>query len=332
MTIRKTWRLFCLAVASFFWASCSNDSSTQPSESESPDSNSSADVGGDEESSDSSESVSSSSTAATENSSSDATGESSSSPVEYVLANDPSVTCEETTEQVYICGSTKGLTCDDYQRYLAKDTTLSQKILMGWEEALETCGAIQENVALYGIVYNPCMRPYADVPAMKCSDGNTYTNFKLDGNQVSISSSSSAASESSSSVAEDAVKNCPQEDFALFADVLADVQKELYVKVDNLINMNLTLSDTQKEYLEGMLDRDNQTMKGNLSPYLPGEDFDVMYQGLNYESKNWFNGYIAKTKTCADGTPETTEKYQQKYNAILTECMDLIEASVKAMD
>ena len=334
MTIRKTWRLLCLAAASFFWASCSNDSSTQPSESESPDSDSSADVNGDDSSSNSSEAVSSSSAATVgDKSSQSAAGESASSSVEYVLASDPSVTCEKITQQVNICGSVgKGLTCDDYERYLKKDTTLSQKILTGWEEALETCGAIQETVALYGVAYNVCSNPYAEVPAMKCSDGNTYTRFELDGNKVSISSSSSAEEESSSSVAEDAVTNCPQEGFALFADILAEVQKELYAQVSAKITEGTDLSNAQKEYLEGLLDRDNQTLKGNLSPYLTGEVYDVKYQSLSYESEEWFNGYIAKTKTCANGSPETTEKYQQKYDAILAECLALIENRVKSIN
>ena len=334
MTIRKTWRLLCLTAASLFWASCSNDSATQPSESESPDSGSSADVNGDDGSSDSSGPASSSSAEAAENKSSQsAAGESSSSSVEYVLASDPSVTCEKTTQWVNICGSVgKGLTCDDYKRYLQKDTTLSKKILTGWEEALETCGAILGYAPLYGVAYNVCSNPYAEVPAMKCSDGNTYTRFEVDGNKVSISSSSSAAEESSSSVAEDAVTNCPQDGFALFADILAEVQKELYAQIVAKIDEGTDLSDAQKEYLEGLLDRDNQTLKGNLSPYLTDEVYDVKYQSLSYESEEWFDGYIAKTKTCANGSPVTTEKYQQKYDAVLAECLALIENRVKSIN
>jgi hypothetical protein len=215
---------------------------------------------------------------------------------------------------------------------LGKDTTLSQKILTGWEEALETCGAIQEMVALYGVAYNVCPNPYTGVSVMKCSDGNTYADFKLDGNKVSISSSSSVAVESSSAVAEDAVTNCPQEGFALFADILAEVQKELYVQIAAKIDGDTALSDEKKEYLEALLDRDSLSLKGNLSPYLSGGNYSVMYQDLKRESEHWFNGYIAKTRTCADGTPVTTEKYQQKYNAILTECLVLIDNRMESIN
>ena len=43
-----------------------------------------------------------------------------------------------------------------------------------------------------------------------------------------------------------------------------------------------------------------------------------------------FDGYIAKTKTCEDGTPVITERYKQKYDAILAECIEIIENEVKA--
>ena len=329
MTIRKTWRLLCLTFASFFWASCSNDSATQVSESELPDSDSSTGADGDHGTSDSSKLMSSSSTATA--------GESASSSESYVLASDPSVTCELKSQRVEICESvTKGLTCDDYKRYLVKDTTLSQKILMKWEEELETCGAIQEMVTLYGVAYNVCGNPYVEVRAMKCSDGNTYTNFKLDGNQVSISSSSSTAAESSSSAAADAVKNCPQEGFALFADILAEVQKKLYQALSDEdvykeIIKGETLTEAGENYIKGLLDHENQALKGNLSPYIEDGDFDVMYQSLKYESENWFDGYIAKTKVCSDGSPETTKRYQDKYDAILDECIGKILTKARSM-
>ncbi|MBR2307320.1 MAG: hypothetical protein IKA48_09010, partial [Fibrobacter sp.] len=67
------------------------------------------------------------------------------------------------------------------------------------------------------------------------------------------------------------------------------------------------------------------TLRGNLYPYQRGQYYGLEYVSLKYDSECWFNGYIAKTKTCADGTPETTELYREKYEDIFWECLNLIE-------
>ena len=132
------------------------------------------------------------------------------------------MTCEEQKYRVAACSSTKGLSCDDYKRYLASDTSLSEKLLSEWEDKLQRCGAVQEPVVVYGVIYDPCATAYYEKVAMKCSNDSTYKDFKLDGNKVYTSIeeyneahgiSSSSVAESSSSQPEDLVQNCPQEGF-----------------------------------------------------------------------------------------------------------------------
>jgi hypothetical protein len=77
------------------------------------------------------------------------------------------------------------------------------------------------------------------------------------------------------------------------------------------------------------LDRENKTLKGPFSPYLPASYKSDSWL-IKEKSSAWFTGYIAKTKTCEDGTPVITERYQQKYDAILAECIEIIENEVKA--
>ena len=372
MTIHRIWRLCCLTVASFFWASCDSDSSTQATDSDIPEPDSSADY----EKSSSSEGASVSSSAAESSSSetslsssslaektpgssaenalsSSETAISSSSDVassastpQFVLARDASVICRDSSYRVAACSSTKGLTCDDYKKYLAKDTTLSKSLLTEWEDKLQKCGAIEEFVALYGIAYDPCATATKLVSVMKCSDGSTYKDFVQEGNLIytsteeyneahGISSSSVAeSSSSSSSEPEDLVKNCPHEDFALFADILAEVQKEIYERISLKLNdPGQSLTEAQKQFYEGLLDRDNKKLKGNLSPYYMDEyEYDVMHTSLSYESKNWFDGYIAKTETCAGGTSVTTERYQDLYDKILKECLDKLDRALSQIN
>lgn len=366
MFLRRVFRLGCLSIASFFWTSCSDDSCTQVpvTDPEIADPDSSTGSAGEEklssaadETPSSSESAeksalsSSSEEAVEESSSSEAVemssaeiasssseaSEVSSSSVEgYVLAKDSSVTCEEQKYRVAACSSTKGLSCDDYKRYLASDTSLSEKLLSEWEDKLQRCGAVQEPVVVYGVIYDPCATAYYEKVAMKCSNDSTYKDFKLDGNKVYTSIeeyneahgiSSSSVAESSSSQPEDLVQNCPQEGFALFADVLAEVQEDVYEKIIwALEEPSLGLTEAQRQFYEGLLDRENKKLKGNLSPYyMDGRDHDVLYTSLSYESKNWFDGYIARTKTCSDGTSVVTKRYREMYEKILKECFNIID-------
>ena len=372
MNIRKFWRLSCLTVASLFWASCTDSNPQFPvAQAANPDSSADANGGGLGEGSSSSavapESSSSenaaqssssdfpeSSSAAVESSSSEGSSSShssSSSAKIYALARDPSVTCDTVHTMVSNpnCQSSDR-DCDGYKKYLGSDTTISEQILTIWEEKLESCEAIPEMSPLvYGIGPIITCTPFYPVVYYKCSNDSTYSynNCWLDDNLIytnrqeyneahgisssSAPESSSSAPESSSS-AENLVKSCAQGDFALFVDILADVQKALYEKIVNELMKDSSLTESQTAYLESLLDRDNKTLKYNLAPYFT-ENGDVKYtNGLNYESKNWFGGYIAKTRTCADGMPETTKRYQEKYDAILAECLELIEWNSKLIE
>ena len=375
MNIRKFWRLCCLTVASFFWASCSESNPQFPmAQAANPDSSTDANGGGlgDEssssavapESSSANFFESSSSEIAPQSSSSDAPASSSSavesssseigssSSAEFVLARDPSVTCD--TVQTIVsnpnCNRSPGSDCDDYKKFLGSDTTISEKILNIWEKTLESCEAIPEmSSVVYGIEPTTSCLSFYPVTYYKCSndsmyeyincwleDNLIYTNTREYNEAHGISSnsapeSSSSAPESSSS-AEDLVKSCAQGDFALFVDILADVQTALYEKFSKQLEES-SLSEKGKLYLEGLLDYEKKALKTRFAPYmLRGYYDDSNSYGLEMsrETNLWFNGYIAKTKTCEDGTPVITERYQQKYDAILAECIEIIENEVKA--
>ena len=360
MNIRRLFRLSCLSVAGFFWASCGSDgdsptgadsgsdpessSETQPQTSSSAGPESS-DAVPESSSSDASEVSSSdavnSSSSETASSSSDQ-AESSSSAKKYILASDSSVTCTRERSSykdcVYSSSPSPSYSCMELQDFLKKDTSVTEKVLLAWEEKLESCGAVSMPVAVYGVFYDPCASaPTYTKIEMTCSNGIVYPDYRIDGDLVyknkeeynAAHGISSSSAESSSSVQEDLVQNCPHDDFSLFADVLADVQGALYEEIVKKLEEDTELSEAQKTYLEGVLDRENKKLKGNFAPYLEG-DFrvDEVLLGDNgthgVYSVNWFDGYIAKTKTCADGTPEITESYKASYDAIYEESLGLL--------
>ena len=363
MTIHKFFRLCSLTVASLFWASCS-DSDPQfyypqsakldPSEDVKESSSSEADSSSAEIESSSAESEESSSSAdeppeSSSETPSSSSANSSSSDVSssseserYILAKDSSVTCVKESQlfpSTSCQTSSDSYTCDDYKKYLGKDTSVTERVLNKWEDALEFCGAISEMPSVVYGVFPPACNPNAVYlsSVLKCSNDSTYRYYQLDGNLAYRNTqeyneahgiSSSSAPQSSSS-AEPLVQSCKQEDFVLFADILADVQKALYEKIVSELLKNASLTESQTTYLEKLLDRENKTLKGNFAPYRLG-NLEVEYTSMDGYSEYWFDGYIAKTKTCADGTPETTERYQEKYDSILAECLELIEKESKA--
>lgn len=351
MNIRKFFRLSCLTIASLFWASCDGDSDSSTNvmglnSGADPESSSDALL----QTSSSAEpnsadvvSVSSSSDVA-QSSSSDVEESSSSNDGRVKLSRDPSVTCTVKYTLGNDClssgSSEPSYSCMQLQEFLAKDTTVSQKILDKWEEKLMSCGAVQEPETVYGIVYTTCQHvviSYLD----DCTDGKRYDLYGQDDGIAYItkaeydevhSSSSVAESSSSSAQPEDLVTNCPQDSFALFVDVLADVQKEVYEKIVKVLDENDTLPEPKKAFLDSIINREEKTLNGNLHPYHPGQFYDLEYLSLKYESDYWFDGYVAKTRTCADGTPETTILYREKYDAILQECLDLINKELEMID
>lgn len=348
MNIRRLFRLSCLSVAGFFWASCGDDSNSQAPapEPEIPDPESSSDASGTvssssekavssakEEASSSSETASSSSSVESKQSSSSAGIASSSSKGEYILASDTSVTCDAVYEPGQTCVTY--YTCEDYQKYLGSDTTIAESLLMKWENKLENCGAVTNPVALYGVMYRARENCYSidELAGFKCSNDSTYAaeDFvwgdsvlyrTMEEFEAAYGISSSSAEDSSSS-SENMVKNCPQSEFSLFADILADVQGALYEKIVKNLEENTSLTESQKAYLEGILDRENKKLKGNFAPYLEG-DYPVEETTLGDYSVNWFSGYVAKKQTCADGTPQITESYKVFYDVIYDEALELL--------
>ena len=364
MNIRKFFRLSCLTIASLFWASCDGDSNSQGPDN-TPDPESSSDILGtsssaEPESSSDEMLPGSSSSEVPEVSSSDAINqsssetassssdqaESSSSAKKYILASDSSVTCTRERSSykdcVYSSSPSPSYSCMELQDFLKKDTSVTEKVLLAWEEKLESCGAVSMPVAVYGVFYDPCASaPTYTKIEMKCSNGVIYPDYRIDGDLVyknkeeynAAHGISSSSAESSSSVQEDLVQNCPHDEFSLFADVLADVQGALYEKIVNNLEENAELNEVQKTYLEGILDRENKKLKGNFAPYLEGdlrvEEVVLGEYGTHgVSSVNWFNGFIAKTKTCADGTPEITESYKALYEAIYEEALGLLNSQV----
>ena len=103
-------------------------------------------------------------------------------------------------------------------------------------------------------------------------------------------------------------------------DILADVQKVLYEKFAKLLEDFPNMNERDKRYLDELLDHEKKTLNGRYSPYLSGDD-DYAVSELRWMSEFWFDGYIAKTKTCEDGIPIMTERYQKMYNSIYDECL-----------
>ena len=213
MTIHKFFRLCSLTVASLFWASCS-DSDPQFYYPQSAKLDPSEDVGEDSSSSETSDAESSSS-AETESSSaesvessssagnppesfsetptsssanSSSSGVSSSSESErYILAKDSSVTCVKESQMFPSTScqtSSDSYTCDDYKKYLGKDTSVTERVLNKWEDALEFCGAISEMPSVVYGVFPPACNPNAVYlsSVLKCSNDSTYRYYQLDGN------------------------------------------------------------------------------------------------------------------------------------------------------
>ena len=329
MTIHKFFRLCSLTIASLFWASCGTDTNPQfpVAGATNPDSSADAGVGSlssassEIESSESAKPASSSSVA--ELSSTADIGSSSSENISsnsagYVLARDPSVACMDSSYVSHNCDSfEKRFSCDEYKKYLGKDSTISERLLAAWEEGLQSCGAISLPIAvLYGPVDTPaCAKPHTE-HIFKCSNGSSFAKYKLDGNLIYANEDEYDEAHGISYL----VKSCKQDEFVLFLDILAEVQKALYERLAKLQEDFPSMNEREKRYLDKLLDHENKTLKGRYAPYL-SVDYDDAVSELQWISEFWFNGYIAKTKTCEDGIPVMTERYQKMYNSIYDECL-----------
>ena len=340
MNIRKFWRLSCLTVASLFWASCTESNPQFPiTLSANPDSSSDANGGGFSNESSSSAAApesssseivasqkSSSSGISSSNNSNSSIASSSSRVPLYALARDTSVACMDSSFTSHNCDfSEKRYSCDEYKEYLGKDSTISARILAAWEDGLQSCGAILLPIeVLYGPVDTPaCAKPHTE-HIFKCSDGSTYAKYKLEGNLIYANEDEYDEAHGISYL----VKTCKQDEFALFLDILADVQKVLYEKFAKLLEDFPNMNERDKRYLDELLDHEKKTLNGRYSPYLSRDD-DYAVSELRWMSEFWFDGYIAKTKTCEDGIPVMTERYQKMYNSIFYECLSMIDVDLE---
>jgi hypothetical protein len=250
--------------------------------------------------------------------------------MKYVLARDSSVTCEKDSvgEMLY----PPKYSCSELQELLSKDTAVYKSALKSWEDDLMSCGAIDDVTAAYGV---PSVSSGLDITPryvfkMRCSNDETYVDYSVDENL--IYTSWKEYYDAIGLKPESFVESCPQGDFALFADILADVQKQLYERIEKKLEDAENISEKRKDFLEQLLDRANKKLKGTFTPYLwTMEDYPVEEIELNFLTKNWFNGYIARTETCADGTSKMTALYQEKYAQILQECRDLINDKVNSL-
>ncbi|MBR6379078.1 MAG: hypothetical protein IKS02_03810 [Fibrobacter sp.] len=323
MNIRNVWRLCYLSLTAFFWTDCSNASSTSP-----PASEDFIDPSADIASSSTNEHLK----LLLSSSSKDFLKplSSSSSTMKYVLARDSSVTCEKDSvgETLY----PPKYSCSELQELLSRDTAVYKSALKSWEDDLMSCGAIDDVTAAYGV---PSVSSGLDITPryvfkMRCSNDETYVDYSVDENL--IYTSWKEYYDAIGLKPESFVESCPQGDFALFADILADVQKQLYERIEKKLEDAENISEKRKVFLEQLLDRANKKLKGTFTPYLwTMEDYPVEEIKLNFLTKNWFNGYIARTETCADGTSEMTALYQEKYAQILQECRDLINDKVNSL-
>jgi hypothetical protein len=221
--------------------------------------------------------------------------------------------------------SEKRYSCDEYKEYLGKDSTISERLLAAWEEGLQSCGAISLPIAaLYGPVDTPaCAKPHTE-HIFKCLNGSTFAKYKLEGNLIYANEDEYDEAHGISYL----VKSCKQDEFALFLDILADVQKVLYEKFAKLLEDFPNMNERDKRYLDELLDHEKKTLNGRYSPYLSRDD-DYAVSELRWMSEFWFDGYIAKTKTCEDGIPVMTERYQKIYNSIFYECLSMIDVDLE---
>ena len=102
----------------------------------------------------------------------------------------------------------------------------------------------------------------------------------------------------------------------------------LYEKFAKLLEDFPNMNERDKRYLDELLDHEKKTLNGRYSPYLSGDD-DYAVSELRWMSEFWFDGYIAKTKTCEDGIPVMTERYQKMYNSIFYECLSMIDVDLE---
>lgn len=363
MFIRKYWRHLCLTFAAFFWSSCGDDgNSVTPSDNGGavvPPAESSADVAGESSSSEETlEAISSSSQEPVRDTS-----------VITLFSDPSVTCEKTTTmhwNPIYALGRKVAGSCEEIQILVEKGSAYSKEELEEMEASLEDCrNSLCDPVALYGVIsYPPVIGHRTSVNiTYKCSNREQYyssysfsvepenSGFPRDEdnilylteeeyNTAKLSRPSMAkvapryAPEPDSSDSEETVSpECDRMGFVEVDEIYKAASMELYAKyADELANDSL--SEDRHIFLNDVCDDENSMIREGILP-----KYDVYYENLSSESQCslkgwlddsiWFSGYIARYQKRPDGTVEETERYREKFSAILNKLEALIEERYK---
>ncbi|PWJ63750.1 MULTISPECIES: hypothetical protein [unclassified Fibrobacter] len=365
MFIRKYWRHLCLTFAAFFWSSCGDDSNsvTPPDNGGAvvPPAESSANVVGESSSSEESlEAISSSSLEPVR----DTSVITLFSDPSVTCEKDATWI----VSPIYALGRKSAGSCEEIQILVEKGSAYSKEELEEMEDSLENCRRYMcETVTAYGVIsYPPVIGHRTSVNiTYKCSNREQYyssysfsglikpenSSFPRDENGVlylteeeynaaKLSRASMAkatpkfAPEPDSSNTEETVPpECDRMGFVEVDEIYESASKTLYAKyADELANDSL--SEDRRNFLNQVCDEQNSTIRKDILP-----EYDVYYENLSSESQCslkgwlddsiWFSGYIARYQKRPDGTVEETERYREKFSAILNKLEEVIESKYK---
>ncbi len=364
MFIRKYWRQLCLTFAAFFWSGCGDDSnSVTPSENGGavvPPAESSANVVGESSSSEETlEAISSSSQEPVRDTSVITLFSDPSVTCEK--------TTTMHWNPIYALGRKVAGSCEEIQILVEKSSAYTKEELKEMEDSLENCRRYMcETVTAYGVIsYPPVIGHRTNVNVTyKCSNREQYyssysysgfaesanPNFPRDENGVlylteeeynaaKLSRASMAkatpkfAPEPDSSNTEETVPpECDRMDFVEVNEIYEDASKTLYAKyADELANDSL--SEDRRIFLNQVCDEQNSTIREGILP-----KYDIYYDETNEDQCSlkgwldesiWFSGYIARYQKRPDGTVEETERYREKFSAILNKLEEVIESKYK---
>lgn len=363
MVIRKYWRHLCLTFAAFFWSSCGDDgNSVTPSDNGGavvPPAESSADVAGESSSSEETLEVLSSSSQEPVRDTGVITLFSDPSvtcekDAKWIMF------------PIYALGRKSAGSCEDIRILVEKGSAYSKEELEEMEASLEDCrNSLCEPVALYGVISQPPIvgtRTRIDV-TYNCSNRERYyssynysviepenpgfprdednilylTEEEYNTAKLSRASMAKAAPrfepEPDSSDSEETVSpECDRMGFVEVDEIYEAASKTLYAKyADELANDSL--SEDRRNFLNQVCDEQNSTIRKDILP-----EYDY-YENLSFESQCslkgwldesiWFSGYIARYQKRPDGTVEETERYREKFSAILNKLEEVIESKYK---
>ncbi|MCQ2096690.1 MAG: hypothetical protein MJY87_01955 [Fibrobacter sp.] len=368
MFIRKYWRQLCLTFAAFFWSGCGDDgnSVTPPDNGGAvvPPAESSANVVGESSSSEESlEAISSSSQEPVRDTSVITLFSDPSVTCEKTTTMlwNPIYALGRKVADGKVAGS-----CEEIQILVEKGSAYTKEELEEMEDSLENCRRYMcETVTAYGVIsYPPVIGHRTSVNiTYKCSNREQYyssyifsvepenSGFPRDEdnilylteeeyNTAKLSRPSMAkaapryAPESDSSDSEETVSpECDRMDFVEVDEIYEAASKTLYAKyADELANDSL--SEDRRNFLNDVCDDENSMIRESILP-----KYDVYYEDLSSESQCslkgwlddsiWFSGYIARYQKQPDGTVEETERYREKFSAILNKLEEVIESKYK---